>query len=168
MGTKSLAKQQDSNAVVGMFLFDGPVYDLPIVLAVLLSSGQAPGIPAFPIYLGELSLNGGLRHNNGILPVVAVAREEGIETVFVPSADSSVAVLVEGTDVVPVNSLAEPVAHIRGNEPIGPATGDNGRSVDVEQGPLQPARRSRVGSTFPTSTAKSTPARSGGRGRGRA
>ena len=112
----------------------GPAYDLPIALAVLLSSGQVPGIPDSSVYLGELSLDGGLRHTNGMLPMVAVAREEGLETVFVPSADSREAALVDGIDVIPVSSLAKLVAHIRGDEPIGPVTGDDGQSVSLEQG----------------------------------
>ena len=55
----------------------GPAYDLPIALGVLLSSGQVPEIPGSALLLGELSLDGGLRHTNGILPMVVVAKEEG-------------------------------------------------------------------------------------------
>ncbi len=55
----------------------GPSYDLPIAVAVLLGSGQIPEVPDSALFLGELSLDGGLRHTNAILPMVAVARDQG-------------------------------------------------------------------------------------------
>ena len=61
----------------------GPAYDLPIAVALLLSSGQISDVPDSSLFLGELSLDGGLRHTNGILPMVMVAREEGYDAVFV-------------------------------------------------------------------------------------
>lgn len=97
----------------------GPAYDLPIAAAVLLSSGQVPAISDSWVFLGELSLDGGVRHTNGMLPMVVVAREQGFETVFVPYDDASEAAIVEGIDGVPVASLAGLVAHLRGSELIG-------------------------------------------------
>ena len=92
----------------------GPAYDLPIAIAILLSSGQVPSIPDSALLLGELSLDGALRHTNGVLPMVVVARDEGLETVFVPSADAEEAALVEDVEVVPVESLTQLAAHFRG------------------------------------------------------
>ena len=74
----------------------GPAYDLPIALAVLLASGQVPAIEDSSLYLGELSLDGTLRHTNGILPMIVVARDEGLEVAHVPSPDARAAALVEG------------------------------------------------------------------------
>ncbi|MCZ6614898.1 MAG: magnesium chelatase, partial [Chloroflexi bacterium] len=62
----------------------GPGYDLPIAVGVLLSSDQVPPPPPGSLFLGELSLDGRLRHTNGVLPMVALARDAGFETVFVP------------------------------------------------------------------------------------
>ena len=98
----------------------GPAYDLPIALALLISSGQVPEVSDSAIYLGELSLDGGLRHTNGILPMVVVARDGGLERAFVPSSDASEAALVEAVEVMPVESLAELVAHLRGEQLIVP------------------------------------------------
>ena len=103
----------------------GPAYDLPIAVAVLLSSGQVPEIPDSSLLLGELSLDGSLRHTNGILPMVAVARDEGFESVFVPASDAREAGLVEGIGVIPVSNLAELAAHLRGEVPIAPVSSDN-------------------------------------------
>ena len=111
----------------------GPAYDLPIALAVLLSSGQVPAIPGGSLFLGELAMDGGLRHTNGILPMVAVAKQEGYETVFVPAADADEAALVEGVTVIAVNHLAQLVTHLRGDEPITPRVGDPaGRAAQSE------------------------------------
>jgi magnesium chelatase family protein len=98
----------------------GPAYDLPIAVAVLLSSEQAspPQEPA--IFLGELSLDGSLRHTNGILPMVAVARDQGFAAVYVPTPDAPEAALVEGVRVFPVPTLTALVAHLRGQVPIAP------------------------------------------------
>ena len=114
----------------------GPAYDLPIALAVLLSSGQVATAPESSLFLGELSLDGGLRHTNGILPMVMVARDEGFKTVFVPASDPPEAALVEGVEVVPLESLASLVAHLSGVEPIGPTAPD--------RTPLEARSRSRT------------------------
>ena len=104
----------------------GPAYDLPIAVALLLSSGQVPAIPDSSLFLGELSLDGGLRHTNGILPMTMIAREQGFHLVFVPSADAREAALVQGIEVVPVADLAELVAHLRGDVQIEPVSQDDG------------------------------------------
>ena len=100
----------------------GPAYDLPIAVAVLLSSGQIADLPDSALFLGELSLDGSLRHTNGILPMVMVAREEGYRSVYVPAADAHEAALVEGLDVMPVHNLAELLAHLRHEGVIVPVT----------------------------------------------
>ncbi len=96
----------------------GPAYDLPIALAVLLSSGQVPSIPQSALFLGELALDGALRHTTGILPMVAVAMEEKFDVVYVPEPDAGEAALVDGIEVVPVRSLSQLVTHLRGEEQI--------------------------------------------------
>ena len=77
----------------------GPAYDLPVAVAVLLGSGQLSQVPDSALFLGELSLDGSLRHTNAILPMVAVTRDQGFTSVHVPALDSDEAALVEGIDV---------------------------------------------------------------------
>ena len=48
----------------------GPSYDLPIAVSVLASSGQIYDIPSDSMFLGELSLNGDVKHTNGVLLMV--------------------------------------------------------------------------------------------------
>ena len=115
----------------------GPAYDLPIAVALLLSSRQVASLPDSSLFLGELSLDGTLRHTHGVLPMVVVAREEGFQRVFVPSDDSREAALVEGVEIVPVSSLSELVTHLRGTEQIEPvsrATGPTGDGDDAHDG----------------------------------
>jgi len=101
----------------------GPAYDLPIALALLHSTGQVENVPDRSVFLGELSLDGGLRHTTGILPMVVVARDEGYDTVFVPETDAEEAALVEGIDVVPLRNLGALVSHLDGGRPIRPVSG---------------------------------------------
>ena len=98
----------------------GPSYDLPIALAVLMGSGQLSGTPPLTMFLGELALDGQLRHTNGILSMTAVAKEEGFQRVFVPEPNAGEAGLVDDIEVIPVRSLAQAVAHLRGEEQILP------------------------------------------------
>ncbi|MDP8924295.1 MAG: ATP-binding protein [Chloroflexota bacterium] len=98
----------------------GPSYDLPIAIAILLASDQVTADVANVLFLGELSLDGGLRHLQGVLPMVGLARDRGIKTVYVPAVDADEAALVEGVDVVPVRTLTELVAHLEGRVTIAP------------------------------------------------
>ena len=98
----------------------GPAYDLPIAVGILYSTGQAAPTLEPAIFLGELSLDGGLRHTAGILPMVWVAREHGIRSVYVPAVDAAEAALVEGIKVYPIGTLAQLVAHLEGHAPIEP------------------------------------------------
>jgi magnesium chelatase family protein len=95
----------------------GPAYDLPIAVGILLSAGQITVDVSRVMFLGELSLDGTLRHTNGVLPLVALARSEGIPTVIVPEADAREASLIEGVQIIPVDSLAQLVSYLRGEIP---------------------------------------------------
>jgi len=92
----------------------GPAYDLPIAVGILLSSEQVTTDSSHTLLLGELSLDGSLRHTNGILPMVAVAQHEGLKKVIVPEVDSEEASLIPGTQVIPIASLSQLVAYLRG------------------------------------------------------
>ena len=91
----------------------GPAYDLPMAVGILLSSEQVEADVSQTIILGELSLDGSLRHTNGILPMVALAYEKGFPAIIVPEADAREASLVEGTRIIPAASLSQLVRHLR-------------------------------------------------------
>ncbi len=95
----------------------GPAYDLPIAVGILLSSEQVGADVSQTFFLGELSLDGSLRHTNGILPMVALAHREGLSTIFVPESDAKEASLIEGAKITPVTSLSQLVSYFRGEIP---------------------------------------------------
>ena len=95
----------------------GPSYDLPIAVGILLSSEQVNVDASQTIFLGELSLDGSLRHTNGILPMVALAKEEKIATIIVPEVDAREASLIEGVKIIPITSLSQLVSYFRGEIP---------------------------------------------------
>jgi magnesium chelatase family protein len=92
----------------------GPAYDLPIAVGILLSSEQISADVSQTVLLGELSLDGSLRHTNGILPMVALAHREKISTVIVPEMDAREASIIKGSEIIPVTSLAQLVSYFRG------------------------------------------------------
>jgi magnesium chelatase family protein len=96
---------------------EGPAYDLPIAVGILLSSEQVEADVSKTMFLGELSLDGTLRHTNGVLPLVALAKEQGIPNVIVPEADAKEAALVDGVNIIPIASLAQLVSYLRGEIP---------------------------------------------------
>jgi len=93
---------------------EGPAYDLPMALGVCIASGQVAQDLDGALVVGELSLDGTVRHTNGILPMVSVARERGLKRVYVPEEDAAEASLIEGLEVYPVRSLAVLVDHLSG------------------------------------------------------
>ncbi|HEX2034107.1 MAG TPA: YifB family Mg chelatase-like AAA ATPase [Chloroflexota bacterium] len=112
---------------------EGAGFDLPIALGVL-AAAELVRLPQEPVlFFGELSLDGAARHTKGILPMVALAREQRIPTVVVPAVDAQEAGLVDGAQIIPAPSLAALVQHLNGECPIasfvasGPAPrGDDG------------------------------------------
>ncbi len=101
---------------------EGPAYDLPIAIGILVASGQigADDWMGDSLFLGELSLDGSLRHTNGILPMVALAAERQVTTIFVPAADAMEAALIRGVTLYPVETLGQLVAHLNGERLIKP------------------------------------------------
>ncbi len=95
----------------------GPAYDLPIAIGILISSEQLTADVSQTLLLGELSLDGSLRHTNGILPMVAMAHQKGLTKIIVPNADAMEASLVEGTKIIPFSSLAQLTSYLRGEIP---------------------------------------------------
>jgi len=114
---------------------EGPAYDLPIALGVLVATGQIdPARLEKTLVIGELSLDGSVRHVRGVLPMAAVARREGYKTIFTPQIDAAEAALVPDLEVIPVASLSELAAHLCGGARIPahpPMTVEEGETSQV-------------------------------------
>jgi magnesium chelatase family protein len=99
---------------------EGASYDLPIAVALLLASDQLLAETKGTMFLGELALDGALRHTEGVLPMVALARDRGFHTVVVPEVDAREAALIDGIQILPVPSLRALIDHLRGRAIIAP------------------------------------------------
>jgi magnesium chelatase family protein len=97
---------------------EGPAYDLPIAVGILGASGQIWPDLESSIFVGELSLDGGVRHTNGVLPMISGAKEQGYERAYVPAQDAPEAALVPDIEIIPVSNLTELIGHLQGLNPI--------------------------------------------------
>ena len=100
---------------------EGPAYDLPIALGVIILSGHLPhDVVENTLVVGELSLDGVVRHTRGILPMAATARANGYKRMFVPEADAGEAALIPDLEVFPVRTLADLYNHLSGRSLLTP------------------------------------------------
>ncbi len=99
---------------------EGPAYDLPIAVGLLMAAEQLDVDLSRALIIGEMSLDGVVRHTNGVLPMAAMARERGFDTLFVPAADAPEAALVPDLKVYPIETLFALVMHLQGMQPIAP------------------------------------------------
>ncbi len=101
---------------------EGPAYDLPIAVGVLIATEQLdPDSVEDTLIIGELSLDGSVRHVKGVLPMAALARQEGYQSVVVPAVDAPEAALIPGITVIPASTLNALYDHLSGLAPIEPA-----------------------------------------------
>lgn len=101
---------------------EGTLYDLPILLGILCASEELKKLPEGAAFLGELSLTGGLRPVTGVLPMALCAARSGIRELYVPEANAAEATLAEGLTVYGVRDVGQLVRHLRGEEPMEPAS----------------------------------------------
>lgn len=97
---------------------EGPVYDLPILAALLAAAGEIPPLPRQYALAGELSLSGGVRPVRGLLPMAVEALRLGFTHFFVPEENAAEAAVAEGLCVVPVRDADALVRMLRGEAPI--------------------------------------------------
>jgi magnesium chelatase family protein len=100
---------------------EGPAYDLPIALGALIASNQISNDTLEEaMVVGELSLDGSVRHVRGVLPMAALARQQGFKRIFTPTSDAPEAALIPDLEVIPVASLTALYAHLTRALPILP------------------------------------------------
>ncbi len=99
----------------------GPAYDLAIAIGVLAATDQVPlAALEHSMFIGELSLDGSVRHVKGVMPMTYTAFQEGYDRVFVAASDAPQASLVPGIEIIPVETLGQLVEHLYGLNPINP------------------------------------------------
>lgn len=95
---------------------EGPLYDLPIFMALLKAGEQLKANTDDYVFIGELSLDGSLRHIQGALPMVIGAKENGFKGVFVPKENELECSVVDGIDVFAVSDVHQVIKHLNGEE----------------------------------------------------
>lgn len=101
----------------------GPRYDLPIALGFLLTHGLvsiAKETLESCAMLGELALDGSLRHVSGVLSAAIACREQGISTLIVPAVNAAEAALVPGVAVIGAESLNDLIEILAGGKQPSP------------------------------------------------
>ena len=95
----------------------GTGLDLPIAIAIALARAHKPPPPR-TAFVGELALDGSVRHIAGVLVAARGLLKLGYERIFVPAEDAAEASLVDGLEVIPCPSLIAVVNHLLGTQPI--------------------------------------------------
>ncbi|PJE75586.1 magnesium chelatase [Candidatus Uhrbacteria bacterium CG10_big_fil_rev_8_21_14_0_10_48_11] len=104
------------NLAPGDIKKEGPLYDLPVALAILLASEEVrlPQTVERILFLGELALDGTLRPVSGVLSATLHAKDAGFEVVVVPEENAEEAALVDGITVFGATSLTKVIRHLIG------------------------------------------------------
>lgn len=101
---------------------DGARFDLPMAIGLLAAAGQVPvGSLGEVEFLGELSLSGALRGISGALPA-AIAAGDARRTLIVPEENAADAACAGRTTVIGARTLAQVVAHLRGERHLMPTS----------------------------------------------
>lgn len=98
---------------------EGPTYDLPIAVGLLLNMYCIP-LSDYErmIFVGELALDGMVRTMHGVLPLLLGIRKQGIRFAFIPETNSQEAAVVKGVHAFPVPSITALLAHLQGTSTL--------------------------------------------------
>lgn len=114
---------------------EGPIYDLPLLIALLKATSQLSADTDDSVFIGELSLSGEIRPVRGVLPMAIAAKEAGFRRFFVPAANAPEGAVVEGLHVYPVSTVRELTDHLEGASQISPCV-LSPNEMTPEQSPL--------------------------------
>lgn len=100
---------------------EGSAFDLPIALGIIASEGliDTKGLDGY-MFIGELSLDGGLKPVRGVLPIAIEAKNRGFKGLILPKENSVEAAIVEGLDVYGMTNLPETIEFLKGIREIKP------------------------------------------------
>jgi len=126
---QGLASKKEFDVTVNLAPADvrkeGPIYDLPIAVGLLKATGRIRNerLEEYAL-IGELALSGEVRRVRGILPMVLEMKRIGRRAVLVPAGNVEEASVVEGIDVIPVETLQDAVQYLNGERAIEPCRTD--------------------------------------------
>lgn len=99
---------------------EGPSFDLPIAIGILVASGQVELSDKRQLFLGELSLDGSLRQINGAITAAIFAQEERYHELYLPTVNAREASLISGFELRPVETLDQLLLHLKKESEIEP------------------------------------------------
>lgn len=99
---------------------EGPSYDLPIAVGILIASGQLKTNLEDALFMGELSLDGRLRHTNGVLPHALLAKDKKLKRVFLPYINAKEAAILDEIEIYPIPNLLTLYQHLSEVKTISP------------------------------------------------
>ncbi len=115
---------------------EGSAFDLPIAIGILAATEQIPeDALRDTMFVGELSLDGAVRGVRGVLPLAVMAKEQSIRRMVVPAENAAEAAIVDGVEVIAVESLAEAVGYLQGDTHIAPSTAPHFDGVAEQENP---------------------------------
>ncbi len=113
---------------------EGSGFDLPMALGILGAYGGLNNKPpSDALFVGELSLDGGLRGIKGALPIAITARANKITKLVVPEVNAREAAMVAGVEVYPVRSLTEVVHLLNTGNGVKPLVVDTRELLETSQ-----------------------------------
>lgn len=104
---------------------EGPIYDLPIFIALLCANDEIKTVTDDTAFVGELSLDGSLRKINGVLPMVIGAKKSGVKEIFIPFENAHEGAVVKGITVYPTRNVTELINHLTGIKKIEPVSDEH-------------------------------------------
>src|SRR5574344_343859 len=101
---------------------EGSAFDLTLAVGILIASEQIRGAEIIEDYyiMGELSLDGSLQSIRGALPVAIEAKKRGKKGVILPIQNAREAAIVDGIDILGVESIKQVIDFFDDNVPITP------------------------------------------------
>jgi len=102
---------------------EGASFDLPIAIGILACTGViSTNLLKDTIFLGELSLDGNIRHISGVLPMIYHAKSIGFKKCFIPKDNAYEGAIVKDIEIIGVSKLSEIVDYFNGTLDISPTT----------------------------------------------
>lgn len=111
---------------------EGPLYDLPILMALLQLSNQLVKNIDDSVFIGEISLSGKVRAVNGVLPMTIEAQKLGYKSIYVPYENRAEAAVVKGINVYPVDNISQLHNHLTDIKKLEIAKAQNTVSASEE------------------------------------
>ncbi|MEO7426781.1 MAG: YifB family Mg chelatase-like AAA ATPase, partial [Fibrobacteria bacterium] len=126
------SKRITVNLAPGGIKKEGTAFDLPLALGILLASDQIEPVPVEGfLFLGELSLDGGIRPVRGALSAAIYAKSSGLTGLVVPSGNRDEAALVDGVGVFGADNLLEVLDFLR--TPVFPSRRQTAWNRPIEE-----------------------------------